>query len=149
MVYPELARLEDAGLLSRRSDPQGGRARSSYAITEAGEAALGAWLRSAKVASVQIRDEGLLKLFLADALDRENQLELIGRLRERDRQKAAELRDEIAPRAEALEEHGIRYVAEAARLVAGLLEYAEGWLGALEETLTEAEPSESAASPPN
>ena len=39
-VYPELARLEGAGLLTRRSDPQGGRERSAYTITERGEAAL-------------------------------------------------------------------------------------------------------------
>lgn len=148
-VYPELARLEGAGLLSRRSNPQGGRARSAYAITEAGAATLDTWLRSAKVAPVQIRDEAMLKLFMADALDREAQLELIRRLRERDRQKAAELRDEIVPRAEALEAHGVHYVAAAARLAGGLIEYAESWLGTLEEALVEAEPSESAGPPRN
>src|SRR6202040_3229417 len=29
-VYPELARLEGAGLVSRRDDPQGARSRSAY-----------------------------------------------------------------------------------------------------------------------
>src|SRR5215469_6243658 len=49
LIYPELARLEAAQLLSRRSDPRGGRARSAYSITERGEAALRSWLSSQKV----------------------------------------------------------------------------------------------------
>lgn len=134
LVYPELARLEAGGLLSRRSDPHGGRARSAYAITAKGETALGDWLRSAKVAPVQIRDEAMLKLFLADALGDQDQLELIRALRERNREKKEALR-EIVPRAEAFEAQGIRYVAVAARLSADLLEYAEGWLARLEQEL--------------
>jgi DNA-binding PadR family transcriptional regulator len=140
MVYPELARLETAGLLKRRSDPQGGRARSAYTITEKGETALGTWLRSTKVAPVQIRDEAMLKLFLADALGPADQLDLVRRLRERNRKKADELQSEMVPRAEALESHGIRYVAAAARLSAGLIEYAESWLGKLDEELSKKRP---------
>ena len=45
-VYPELARLERGGLVSRRDDPRGGRARSAYALTANGRAALLRWLRS-------------------------------------------------------------------------------------------------------
>ncbi len=133
MVYPELARLEEAALLSRRSDPQGGRARSSYTITDQGEKALLAWLRSTKVAPVQIRDEAMLRLFLADALGREDQLDLVQRLRERNRRKVEELRREVIPRAEALEAQGIRFVGVAARLSTDLIDYAEGWLGKLEK----------------
>jgi DNA-binding PadR family transcriptional regulator len=135
LVYPELARLETAGMLTRRSNPQGGRARSAYRISEAGETALTAWLRSAKVAPVQIRDEAMLKLFLADALEGEDQLELIRTLRERNREKKEALQSEIVPRAEAFESQGIRYVAVAARLSADLLEYAESWMARLEEEL--------------
>jgi DNA-binding PadR family transcriptional regulator len=135
LIYPELARLEGAGLLKRRSDPQGGRARSAYTITAKGEKALGAWLQSAKAAPVQIRDEAMLKLFLADALGDEDQLQLIRALRERNREKKEVLQDEIVPRAEAFEAQGIRYVAVAARLSADLLEYAEGWLARLEKEL--------------
>ena len=137
LVYPELARLEAAGLLNRRSDPRGGRARSAYTITARGEKALGAWLRSAKVAPVQIRDEAMLKLFLADALGDEDQLQLIRALRERNREKKEALQEEIVPRAEAFEAQGIRYVAVAARLSADLLEYAESWLARLEEKFKE------------
>jgi DNA-binding PadR family transcriptional regulator len=135
LVYPELARLEGGGLLRRRSDPRGGRARSAYTITAKGEKALGAWLRSPKVAPVQIRDEAMLKLFLADALGEEDQLALIRGLRERNRERKQALEEEAVPRAEALEAQGIRYVAAAARLSADLLRFAEGWLGRLERKL--------------
>jgi DNA-binding PadR family transcriptional regulator len=135
LVYPELARLEKGGLLRRRSDPRGGRARSAYTITAKGEKALGAWLRSPKVAPIQIRDEAMLKLFLADALGEEEQRQLIAGLRERNHERRKALEEEAVPRAEALEAQGIRYVAVAARLSADLLRYAEGWLGRLERKL--------------
>jgi DNA-binding PadR family transcriptional regulator len=135
LVYPELARLEQGGLLKRRNDPRGARARSAYTITAKGEKALAAWLRSPKVAPIQIRDEAMLKLFLADALDEEGQLQLISALRERNRERKQELEEEAVPGAEALEAQGIRYVAVAARLSADLLRYAEGWLGRLERKL--------------
>jgi DNA-binding PadR family transcriptional regulator len=141
MVYPELARLEAAKLLKRRSNPHGGRARSAYTITAKGEKALGAWLRSTKVAPVQIRDEAMLRLFLADALEHDDQLELVRRLRERNKRIADELRSEIVPLAEALESQGIRYVAAAAQLSAGLIGHAESWLGELEGELGDREPS--------
>lgn len=135
LIYPELARLEGAGLLIRHSDPHGGRARSAYTITAKGEKALVGWLRSPKVAPIQIRDEAMLKLFLADALGEEDQLELVRALRERNRGKKEVLQREIVPRAEAFEAQGIRYVAVAARLSADLLKYAEGWLARLQTKL--------------
>lgn len=138
-IYPELERLEKAGLLSRRSDPHGRRERSAYTITEEGEKALLAWLGSAKASPVQIRDEAMLRLFLADALEPDGQLELIQRLRERNRRKANQLQGEAVPQAEALGSEGIRYVAVAARLSADLIAYAEGWLGELERDLIESD----------
>jgi DNA-binding PadR family transcriptional regulator len=140
LIYPELARLEEGGLLDRRSNPQGGRARSAYTITERGEAALDVWLRSERVAAVQMRDEAMLKLFMADALaEPSDQLELVARLRERNREKGAALREEIVPQAEAFESQGIRYIGVTARFSADLLAYAESWLGQLEEELRESE----------
>jgi PadR family transcriptional regulator AphA len=135
LVYPELARLEDGGLLRRRSDPRGGRARSAYTITAKGEKALGAWLRSPKVAPVQIRDEAMLKLFLADALGDEDQRQLLTGLRERNQERRKALEQEAIPAAEALEARGVRYVAAAAHLSADLLRYAEGWLARFERKL--------------
>ncbi len=136
LIYPELKRLEEGGLLDRRSDPRGNRARSAYTITEPGERALETWLGSDKAMAVQIRDEAMLKLFLADALSEpSDELELIRRLRRRNGEKAQALRDSILPQAEAFESHGLRYVAVAARLSADLLGYAEEWLARLEGDL--------------
>jgi hypothetical protein len=83
-----------------------------------------------------MRDEAMLKLFLADALaDPADQLELIERPRERNREKKDALQQRIVPQAEALESRGVRYVAVAARLSADLVAYAEAWLTRLEEEL--------------
>lgn len=134
-VYPELARLEEAGLLSKRSDPHGERARSAYAITTEGEKALRAWLCSPKMVRPQMRDEGLLRLFFADALEGEGQIELIRMLRKRNHDLVDELRNEIIPRAEAFESHGIYYLAISARFLADFMAYAEQWATRVEAKL--------------
>jgi DNA-binding PadR family transcriptional regulator len=67
-IYPELKRLEEAGLIRGEADPQGGRQRRAYELTEAGEQALEEWLRSSDPATVEMRDPALLKLFFADGL---------------------------------------------------------------------------------
>lgn len=134
-VYPELARLERAGLLSRRDDPHGARRRSAYELTEEGEEALLAWLRSPREAPTHFRDEGVLRLFFADALPPQDQLALVRRLRERARAAAAYMRDEILPVAKALEDDGTRYPALVARLGADSYAYVERWLAELEDEL--------------
>jgi DNA-binding PadR family transcriptional regulator len=134
-VYPELARLEREGFVTRREDPHGARARSAYEITEKGEAALLAWLRSTREAPLQFRDEGVLRLFFADALPGEDQLALVRRLRERAQGAKAHMRSEIVPLAEALEEADARFPAVVARLGADTYEYAEQWLARLEAQL--------------
>jgi DNA-binding PadR family transcriptional regulator len=141
-VYPELARLERAGLLTRREDPQGARARSAYEITEQGEAALLAWLRSTHEAPLQFRDEGVLRLFFADALPHEDQLTLVRRLRERARNANAQMRGEIVPLAEALEQAGTRFPAVVARFGADLDAYAEKWIARLEAQLDREPPTD-------
>lgn len=67
-IYPELARLEAAGLLSRTESPRGGRARNVYSLTDAGERALHAWLTEPSESLFELRNEGLLKIFFADCL---------------------------------------------------------------------------------
>jgi DNA-binding PadR family transcriptional regulator len=137
-VYPELARLERHGLATRREDPQGARTRSAYEITERGEAALLEWLRSSYESPpmVKFRDEGVLRLFFADALPAEDQLALVRRLRERARGAEAHMRREIVPLAEALEQTGTRFPAVVARLGADTYAYAEDWLARLEAELS-------------
>jgi DNA-binding PadR family transcriptional regulator len=134
-VYPELADLERAGLVTRSDDARGRRARSAYEVTAAGEEALLSWLTSSRETPLQFRDEGVLRLYFADALSREEQRELVGRLRERARRTAAHLREEILPLADALAESGTRYPAIVARLGADTYAFAEAWLGRLEAEL--------------
>lgn len=67
-IYPELRRLEDEGLVAGESDPQGGRRRTRYSLTDAGRERLHEW-QLAPGAGYELRDEGLLKLFFARALD--------------------------------------------------------------------------------
>lgn len=82
-VYPELAKLEEHGYLTRSDDPQGDRARSTYALTGTGEEALSAWLRSSIEPPMHFRSEGMLRAFFADALPKDEQIELLRRQRER------------------------------------------------------------------
>jgi PadR family transcriptional regulator AphA len=79
-IYPELRRLEAAGLVEGADDPQGGRRRKRYTLTAAGRARLREWLRD-ESAGYELRDEGLLKLFFASALEPGEQLDVVRGLR--------------------------------------------------------------------
>src|SRR5690242_10283503 len=68
LIYPELKRLEDQGLIRGRPEPSGGRARTVYELTDAGRAALEHWLGAEDEPSYELRDEGMLKLFFSDSL---------------------------------------------------------------------------------
>lgn len=65
-IYPELRRLEEAGLVTGQSEPTGGRARTVYELTDAGKAALTEWLDPEPDPMFEVRDEGMLKLFFSD-----------------------------------------------------------------------------------
>jgi DNA-binding PadR family transcriptional regulator len=134
-VYPELARLEDAGLIARREDPHGRRERNAYALTPDGEDALLRWMRSPQEAEAQFRDEGILRLFFADGLPREDQLALVRRLRDRARQGREQTEAEIIPLADALKDAGIEFPARIARLRVDSHGQAERWLADLEDEL--------------
>jgi DNA-binding PadR family transcriptional regulator len=71
-IYPELKRLEEAGLIRGTTDPQGGRQRRAYDLTPDGDHALDEWLGTADVGMPEMRDMALLKLFFADGLSRED-----------------------------------------------------------------------------
>ena len=71
-IYPELKRLEEAGMIRGEADPAGGRARTVYSLTAAGERALDEWLESDAELVWELRDEGLLKLFFAEGRDPES-----------------------------------------------------------------------------
>jgi DNA-binding PadR family transcriptional regulator len=91
-IYPELKRLEEAGLISGEPEPTGGRSRTVYSMTPAGEAALDAWLASRDELVWELRDEGLLKLFFSEDRDPDDVREHLRSVRERSESVAAELR---------------------------------------------------------
>ncbi len=68
-LYGEPARLTAAGLLAE-SREQTGRRRRTFALTDAGRAALQAWLGTPDGQVAEIRDLGLLKLFFGSAAAR-------------------------------------------------------------------------------
>ena len=80
-IYPELKRLEDAGLIEGREEPTGGRARTVYNVTDAGRGALESWLGSSEPLSYELRDEGMLKLFFSDLTDPEHRLDNVRAMR--------------------------------------------------------------------
>jgi DNA-binding PadR family transcriptional regulator len=80
-IYPELKRLSGAGLVEGVDAPRGERRRTVYAITAAGEEELVAWLRQPPN-TYETRDEGLLKLFFADALPRGEAVPILRSMRE-------------------------------------------------------------------
>ena len=79
-IYPELARLEEAGLINGESDPKSGRKRRVYRLTPQGREALRRWLDS-EDAAYEVRDEGLLKLFFAGAFEPAKAREVLATLR--------------------------------------------------------------------
>jgi PadR family transcriptional regulator, regulatory protein AphA len=134
-VYPDLARLEEQGLVTRREEPRGARPRSVYKVTNKGEQALLQWLASSREQAPQYRDEGVLRLFFADALAPEQQRALVRRLAERARRGEQQIRGEIIPIAQAMAENGPRFPAITARLGADLFGFAADWMERLEQEL--------------
>lgn len=79
-IYPELKRLSEAGLIVGSDSPTGGRKRTVYEITADGEEELRSWLRQLPQ-TFEMRDEGMLKLFFADALPRDEAVEILRTMR--------------------------------------------------------------------
>ena len=98
-IYPSLELLERLGLVEGRSEPRGQRPRRVFEITYEGERALVEWLRSAEAIPFELRDLGLVKLFFADALEREDALGLLHAVKRRSEERLRTLR-EIEPAAE-------------------------------------------------
>jgi DNA-binding PadR family transcriptional regulator len=118
-IYPELTRLEEGGYLTHCEDPQGGRQRRAYTLTDKGERALLSWLRRSRIPPRELRDEGFLRLAFADYLPREDAIELVRRLRARSEEAEREFRAAIIPKGEALLSLGVRFPVEICRMAAG------------------------------
>src|SRR5256714_13119494 len=61
-IYPELRRLEDAGLIASEADASSNRGRREYTLTPEGERALDEWLVSTDDPIYEGRDAGGPKL---------------------------------------------------------------------------------------
>ncbi len=79
-IYPELRRLEGAGLVRASEEPRGRRPRRVYELTPKGERALSTWLVG-ETDLYEVRDEGLLRLFFGELVEREELLALVRRRR--------------------------------------------------------------------
>jgi PadR family transcriptional regulator AphA len=136
-IYPELKRLEDAGLVVGRDDPAGGRRRRVYELTAAGEEALQGWLTSPAPLVQELRHEGILKFFFADALTPDEQTELLGRMREEHERVRDRLRA-IEPHARAArEEQGNEFPLLTLEWGIALNEFYADWCARLERRLAE------------
>src|SRR4051794_38820703 len=80
-IYPELRRLEAAGLIRGRDVTEGGRRRREYALTAAGKAELDRWLADPAEPAMWMRNEAILRLMLVDWTDREMVRKNLGDLR--------------------------------------------------------------------
>jgi DNA-binding PadR family transcriptional regulator len=80
-IYPELRRLEDAGLVRSREEPRGELPRKVYTLTRRGRDALEAWLSDTSE-QYEVRDEGLLKLFFGELMPPDRLAELVRRRRQ-------------------------------------------------------------------
>jgi PadR family transcriptional regulator AphA len=132
-IYPELRRLEKAGLVEVESE--GGRRRKAYRLTAAGERALDDWLRGDDDL-FQYRDEGLLRLFFSDLSDPEAALANIRRMREWREQAVAFFHSELEPHARDDVELGYRFPRRALEFGMAWLDAQAAWLAELETELT-------------
>ena len=78
-IYPELRKLEQAGLVRSRDEPHGRRVRRVHELTARGRRELAEWLRS-DGDLYEVRDEGMLRLFFGELVSKD---ELLDRVRKR------------------------------------------------------------------
>ena len=90
-IYPELKRLEDAGLVTGADASQGARRRTVYRLTAKGTRAAKDWIDRAPEV-FELRDEGLLALFFAGAIDPTRAAEIARKRAAVSAETAAELR---------------------------------------------------------
>ena len=137
-IYPELRRLERAGLVTAEEAPRGAVQRRVYALTPDGERAAREWLTSDDGLELEYRNEGLLRLFLGRVLSRDEVLANLRRMREQHEWALARLR-EIEPMArEGIEEGAIDYSYLALQFGIGLTSWVVEWCSDTEAKITEA-----------
>ena len=121
-IYPELKRLAERGLIEPDAAAEGGRRRTTYRLTDAGRDAFAGWIHDPGLTH-ELRDEGLLKLFFAGVLGRDEAVAVLEAARESYVQKREALLA-IEPPAEAAERFGPLAVL---RYGLGMSEFAIRW----------------------
>jgi len=89
-IYPELKRLNEVGLIEEAGGPTGERRRTAYRINERGRREFEAWLLSPND-TLEMRHEGLLKVFFADSVDRQHRNDLVRGIAGQHREKLNQL----------------------------------------------------------
>jgi DNA-binding PadR family transcriptional regulator len=135
-IYPELRRLAEAGLVEAEDDPRGAVKRRTYRLTPSGERALERALTGQGPLRFEFRDEGILRLFFGDVLEREHVLANLRLLREQHEQGLAYFRA-LEPKArEGFTEEGQVFPHLALRYGIGFLEWAVEWCRETERELS-------------
>src|ERR671934_94501 len=108
-IYPELRKLAAEGLVEGKASPQGGRRRNVYRLTPAGRRELEAWL-AVDADVFEARDEGLLKLFFAEAGGTEAAIQALDAKRREHERVLARLQEvEATKRPDGFAYHVLRY----------------------------------------
>lgn len=79
-IYPELKKLNAAGLVEGVANDTGGRARTEYTITPAGRGVLRSWLLEPE-SRLEMRDEGILRIFFSSELTKNERVAKLHELR--------------------------------------------------------------------
>jgi DNA-binding PadR family transcriptional regulator len=80
-IYPQLRRLEGAGMIAGRDTVSAGRLRREYAVTATGEEQLRRYLADPPEPTIWVQNEGILRLMMIDWSDRELVQEHVLKLR--------------------------------------------------------------------
>jgi DNA-binding PadR family transcriptional regulator len=90
-IYPELKKLEKAGLIRGDDSSTGARQRTTFRLTAQGKRAAREWIADPPEV-LETRDEGLLKLFFAGSIEPKRAAEVARERAAISRAKAAQLR---------------------------------------------------------
>jgi DNA-binding PadR family transcriptional regulator len=116
-IYPELRRLESAGLITGRDLTTSGRRRREYSLTEAGARELGRWLTEPAEPAIWLRNEGMLRLMLVDWEDAELARKNLRELRRMSADRLAKVSALVPPRERGrrIQDLGVRLLEETIR----------------------------------
>src|SRR3954447_9527081 len=136
-IYAELKRLEAEGLITGRDDGRGERARRSFEPTASGKQALRRWLTEDDAGSLELRDPELLRLFFADAVDRDDAIARVEVMRRRSEHALEHFEREIAPAAMRSQQAGAEFPRHVAAFGRELHEFIVDWCKRLDATLSD------------